>query len=589
MENNQIKYSLQDFSLIKSTLEKTKKDYSIDESSNAFYLFVMNLLFGLQDDEIIDSITDNHFLKVSGSPSGHDRGIDAVYIDDEESKVTIHFFNFKYTDVFEKTKNHFPSSEIDKIITFLNCLMQKDKNLKNDVNPILFSKVEQIWSILENQNPHFVIHICSNLYHGFEKNEKERFEREIYLHSNFNIQYHLMADLVKLLTKKDKMIVNGKIRAIDKNFFEKSDGDIRALIVDVDARDLIRLVLDNEDIREKADITDYERIKQYKILEDAFENNVRVYLKQRSKINRNIKSTALSEDNHRFFYYNNGITLTCDSFEYIKTMRAPVIELKNVQVVNGSQTIHALYDAYLENASKLEYIDILCRIYETKNSELSTKIAEYTNSQNPVKSRDIRSIDFMQQKLEQELLAKGLYYERKKNQYSDKKKELRLDAEKTGQVLMTFFNKMPAEAKDQKKLIFADKYEDVFNDAINADKVLLAYRLFERIEKAKNVLKERLLREPDDFEKESFMLYASYYNHYILAELAQFLKIDQSYNKIEDIWKLYKASVNILTKLVETEKSTVKGYTDAAFFKSNRPKKLFEELLKQKNIKVFLK
>ena len=106
------------------------------------------------------------------------------------------------------------------------------------------------------------------------------------------------------------------------------------------------------------------------------------------------------------------------------------IELENIQIVNGSQTIHSLYEAFLKDASKFEYIELLCRIYETKNSALSTSIAEYTNSQNPVKSRDVRSIDYIQQKLEQELLVKGLYYERKKNQYDKKAKNLRLDAEK---------------------------------------------------------------------------------------------------------------------------------------------------------------
>ncbi|HAC62081.1 MAG TPA: hypothetical protein DCF68_00740 [Cyanothece sp. UBA12306] len=63
-------------------------------------------------------------------------------------------------------------------------------------------------------------------------------------------------------------------------------------------------------------------------------------------------------------------------------------------------------------------MELLCRIYETQDLELSTKIAEYTNSQNPVKSRDVRSVDYIQQKLEKELLVKGYFYERKRNQYT---------------------------------------------------------------------------------------------------------------------------------------------------------------------------
>ena len=79
-----------------------------------------------------------------------------------------------------------------------------------------------------------------------------------------------------------------KIKGIDRGYFEKSDGNIRALIVNVDARDLIRIVLDDEVVRNKADMNDseYEGIKSFQVLEDAFDNNVRTYLKK-SSINKN--------------------------------------------------------------------------------------------------------------------------------------------------------------------------------------------------------------------------------------------------------------------------------------------------------------
>ena len=248
MNTTDISPSIQDFSLVKSYVEKFKKDYGFNDNSNAFYFFVLNLIMGLQDDEINDSITDNYYLKVTGGKQGHDSGIDAIYIDDTESIATIHFFNFKYTDKYEKTKSNFEGGEINKIGSFLTSLMQKSESLKEEVNPVLFSKVQEIWQIFDNQNPNFVMHICSNQYYGFEKIEKNRFEREISKHSNFTIQYHLMTDLVSSATAQGHKQVNGKIKAIDKNFFEKSDGDIRALILDVDAKDLIRLVLNDDDI-----------------------------------------------------------------------------------------------------------------------------------------------------------------------------------------------------------------------------------------------------------------------------------------------------------------------------------------------------
>jgi hypothetical protein len=293
--------SLQDFSLISSFVRKYMDDYSIKDPSNAFYYLVLKAVLGLQDDEIEDSITDNHYLTSIGSTGGHDRGVDAVFIDSSGVKPIIHFFNCKYTDKFEKTTNNYPSGEIDKFIGFIGSLLSKDVHIKSTVNMPLYAKVEEIWAIFENVNPSFVIHLCTNHYKGLEKLEDERFKREIQMHANFEIRYHLMGDLVNLLTKKDKQKVNAKLRAIDKNFFEKSGGDIRALIADIDVRDLIRIVLDDGNMRNYSDIEDYTLIRGHGILEDAFEDNVRLYLQQRSKINRNIKGTALSVENHRFF------------------------------------------------------------------------------------------------------------------------------------------------------------------------------------------------------------------------------------------------------------------------------------------------
>jgi len=575
--------SLQDFSVIRSYVERHQQD--LDKGpEDAFYHFALNLILGLQDDEIEDAITDNNYLmKVSGSKGGHDRGIDAVHIDDADVRPTIHFFNFKYTSKFEKTSSHFPAGEIDKVLNFLSALMSKDLSLRETVNPILYSKVAEIWDIFDRANPDFVMHLCTNYYQGLEKGERQRFELGIHKHSNFQIKYHLMQDLVYLVTRRGKQKVNAKLRGIDRNFFEKTDGDIRALILQVDARDLIRIVLDDEEVRNQAIVSDYEVFREHKILEDAFEENVRIYLKQRARVNRNIKGTALSDESHRFFYFNNGITITCDRYEYPKTIRSPVIELENLQVVNGCQTIHALYEAFLEDPSRFEHIELLCRIYETRDSILATSIAEYTNSQTAVSSRDIRSVDFVQKKLEAQFEAKGLYYERKKNQHSGLPKHLRIDAEKTGQVLFAFYNEMPAEAKNKKRLIFAEKYEEIFHGDIDADRILLPYRLFERIEREKNRVKAEILSSPDParFEEESFFLYASYHILYIMKKLAGRESVDLTFDNLQEIWALYSEAVEITRGLVKIEQKSLAGhkdkYTHATFFKSSRPKKIFED------------
>ncbi len=544
--------------------------------------FAIDLILGLQEDEVEDSITDTYYLRQSGKDSGHDRGIDAVYVDDSEKPAVVHFFNCKYTE-FKKTGNHFPSAEIDKILGFMKALIAADVNIEETINEHLYSKVQEIWELYSSQSPKLVMHICSNHYNAFEQEEKKRFEREIGKYSNIKIEYHLMPNFVSSLTRQGKQVVNAQIKAIDLNLFEKADGDIRALIANIDARELLRILIDDESIRTNPAIIDYTVLRDYPILEDAFEDNVRVYLKQRSRINQNIKSTALSDEAFRFFYYNNGITITCSHFDYPKMARNPIINLENLQIVNGSQTLHALFEAFKENPANFENIDLLCRIYETNKEELSINIAEYTNSQNPVKNRDIRSNDYVQKKLDKQLLTLGYFYERKRGQHAGKPKAKRIDAEKAGQALFSFFNKMPAEAKNDKRLIFADKYEDIFSDQITASEVLISMNLFNEIETRQLKKKREITGKPRKYKSESYILHTTYYIMYAISELADMNKVSKIQENYPQLVKMYDQAIDLIKKAIEMEKASLKdNYTHTKFFKGNKPKIHIQSLLKIK-------
>lgn len=576
--------TLQDFSLINTRVNKIKDEYELKKASDAFYYLVMENILDLPEDEITDSITDSSFLKEMGENSGHDRGIDAIYII-EDNKPIVHFFNCKYTDKFEKARdNNFPSNEIDKIAQYLVALMLKDEDTINSSNDSLKEKTEDIWRIFETQTPSFILHICSNYDNGMEVTEKARLERVIAQYSNFKIEYHLISDFVKGMTGNARQVINGKFRANPKQLFEKTDGDIRALIININAFDMLRMIMDNEEIRNELESHDLSIISDNHICEDAFYDNVRIYQTQKSRINKSIVQTANSDDRNRFFYYNNGITITCKSFSYPTNTVFPIVTLEGIQIVNGSQTLHALYEGLKTKADYLMNIELLCRIYELKESKHSSKIAEYTNSQNPVTTRDIRSIDYIQQKLESELVIVDYYYERKKDQYNDQPKRKRLDAAKVGQILMAFYNEMPSEAKNDKKLIFGEKYDVIFNDSISADKVLLAYNLYNKIEDEKRAFnRERERMDPKDKENKSYITHATYYILYTIGKIATSYKMSLDNKNIDDIYEYYDVAKVLIEKSIEQEKRYIdKGtYNHAAFFKSARPKVYIEDFMRR--------
>ena len=173
------------------------------------------------------------------------------------------------------------------------------------------------------------------------------------------------------------------------------------------------------------------------------------------------------------------------------------------------------------------------------------------------------------------MLALGYYYERKKGQYVGKSKAKRLDAEKVGQALFAFINKMPAEAKNDKKLIFADKYEEVFSDQITADTVLTVMRLFNEIENRKAAKKILLLENPETYDDESFILYASHYLLYVISELADKKNVSKTQQSHAYLVDLYDDATAMLKQAVQDEKSSrgiKEKYIHGVFFKSNKPK-----------------
>ena len=122
--------NLSSFSTINEIVKKYKSDYELDNLGTAFAWLSLETILKLNDDEIEDAITD-------GSMDG---GFDAVQIAGRD----VHIFNFKYTNIFSKTKNNFPSNEMDKIIVTAQQIYDKSLT-KKDVNEALWEKVLEIW------------------------------------------------------------------------------------------------------------------------------------------------------------------------------------------------------------------------------------------------------------------------------------------------------------------------------------------------------------------------------------------------------------------------------------------------------------
>lgn len=533
-----------------STLDHKVKSYldienGIDTRQKAFPILMVATLLNVSDEEAEDSITDG----------SKDRGVDAIFVDDRDGRNSVHVFQFKYVDNFENTKKNFPSSEIDKLASFFDDLLDLNKSLEKTCNPILWNKVKEIWPAINKPNPSIEVHFCSNTL-PMQVDEKERADNALGKYKYFNIHHHSLDSIVDYFVEKKHVAINDQIQVIDKDYFDRTDGSIRGLICTVEANEIIRLISSPENPK--------------KVREEIFNDNVRVYLSRTNKINRKIIEAATSDDSPLFWYLNNGITITCDSFSYLKGKRAPIVEIKNIQIVNGGQTSNALFEASQIAVDKLDDVLVLVRIIETKSQPVSLAIAESTNSQTPIKTRDLRSNDDIQKKLEEAFDGMGLFYDRKNGQHADSPKNLRIDALSAGQAHLAYSLDLPEVAKKDRGRIFSDLYDQVFTDELQPDDLLAAVRILDSIERVKKRVQSAIRKQEKFKADEMFLIDGAYHVLFAVGQICDIKKTPRlDYQKASE---LIPSAVKYISEVISKEQEEDPGFSFNRFFKDAKTK-----------------
>jgi len=129
-----------------------------------------------------------------------------------------------------------------------------------------------------------------------------------------------------------------------------------------------------------------------------FSKNIRDSL-DLTEVNAGIAGTLLSTPEH-FWYFNNGITILCDSVG--KTPRfvsAPggvgEFELIGASVVNGAQTVAAIHRALKQRPDAANPGKVLVRFISLEKcpEDFGTEVTKKTNTQNQVETRDFAALD----------------------------------------------------------------------------------------------------------------------------------------------------------------------------------------------------
>jgi len=451
--------TLLDWGNVDAAAAQIEKNLNLETRREAFSLLCLACLLRIDFDEARGSVTDG----------AEDRGVDAVYLDERFGRRVIHLFQFKCHSKFSGSNRNFPSTEIDKLLAFIGDCFGQVGGFLDTCNPLLRLKVLDIWDFVNSGACQVEVHLCSN-GERLVPDQKTRFDSSLAKFKFFQLHesdLDALSDTVSHRTATEREI---HLRIVEEQVYERTDGNVRAVIGTVRGDEFITALTDPT--------------KPSQLDPDLFEENVRVYLGEQNDINRRIFDTAVSNEAGMFWYFNNGITIVCERFSYQPGFKNAPLRLMNPQVVNGGQTSHALFQASKVSFDSLQRVRLLVRIIETQDKSLYAKVAEATNSQTPIRSRDLRSNDPVLVRLEASLLPYDWHLDRKRDQHSKIDETRRIDALKLGQVWLAYVRAEPDKAKTASDRIFGEYFPLVFDPSeMDAKRVIAIWSLYAEIEK----------------------------------------------------------------------------------------------------------
>lgn len=474
-----VKVKEKDYDLVKELSIQYAKSLELDvietfddnqKARIGFYYLGLEITLGIQDvSELSEMIVDTDFQKKLYGVNNVDLGIDAVHVDEYSNKVSL--FSFKYRNEFSQGSTKSPE-ELRTVAPFIGYLKNKerfysDSEIKED-SCLSFEKILNILS-LDEKDPEFELYMLTNDCAEFDY-EDPGINEFIEKYPWIKIKEINLEDLAEHLTLKAEP--NNAEVILNKKELLQHDMDgyttANSYVGKIKLTDLIKITSTDHSLRNKDNIDDASIVTAQQIDLNVLFENVRGFLGT-TKYNHKIIKT-LEEEPEKFFLFNNGITITAKDIVVTKIRMDEFykIELTDYQIVNGGQTLRSIYyfkDEKEGMVNNLAKASVLVRFFKTGLEDgLVEKVSEYTNSQNAISGRDLKSVDKIQLDIETRFRVEGLVYLRKMNKV-DKitEKGLQISMEKLGQLLLAFHGH-PEKVSNSKKKIFEEYYKYLFND-----------------------------------------------------------------------------------------------------------------------------
>ncbi|MCR4315344.1 MAG: AIPR family protein [Planctomycetes bacterium] len=425
----------------------------IGKKSKAFVLLCISTCLDISIEEASELVTDG----------GNDAGVDGLYVGvPEDGQFVVTIFQAKYKTRNLSGDSNFPENGVQKAVDTARTLFDpyRDVALNDRIEP----KIEEVRSLIrDGYIPTVRMMFCNNGARWISQAElsikaaKKEFGDKIeFIHFNHD---SIVSILQTQKAVDASLTFSGNSIVEDMNY-------LRVMIGRVSVREIHRLFNEHGD-----------RLLQ---------RNIRRYLGLRAnRVNTAISETLRSTDkSDNFYFYNNGITLVCDKFDFNAFQKDDrVVQFKNLQIINGGQTCKTIQET-LNEAGTTNIAGNSCvmiRAYQLSesNKDFILDITFATNSQNPVDLRDLRSNDEIQKQLEIGIADLGYEYKRHREEGLIGSKSITPSV--TAEAVLSIWRKRPHQAKFRRSEHFGRLYEDIFCN-LNASQALIAVTIFRFVE-----------------------------------------------------------------------------------------------------------
>ena len=457
--------------------------------SIAFLFLVAKTAFDLTDEQTIDGIVDG----------GNDFGIDALYFEPpEDGELHITLIQGKYKRALDAS-SAFPENGIAGMIDAIGALFDPARQVQ--LNRRLNQRIEEVRSFVKDGAIPRVTAVAASNGTSWTAQAQQRIDNAA---KEFGEQVewrHIGADEILALLQARKPI----------NADLKLSG-----AATVETFDFRRVLTGRMSVAELARLTE-----QYD--NRLFERNIRRYLGLAGNRVNEAVATTLRESDQRsnFYFYNNGITITCSQFRHNALQREDwSVQVSDLQIVNGGQTARTVQHVAKEVGTQIGDAEVLVRLYEIEqnDAELVEAITFATNSQNPVDLRDLKANDARQKALDRSISELGYTYRAKREDRPVSSDEFTRAV--VAEAVLAIWRRRPHQARFRSREHFGALYGTIFTENLNGAQAIIAALLHRHAENHR----KRPREGAPDFLAYGSRFIAMLMGRYLLDEMGVSLK-----------------------------------------------------------------